>query len=132
MNMTFEFFNNFFLFILMWGALEHTDTNRWLGRPRLTTYIYFPIDLSALFLQNLACSELINFPLICLGFCAQQIRNFLLWFWENCFLTDHVKEKQNTFFSLIFSEFIPSFSLMRSMKNTSVIETFRHIKVKLW
>ena len=54
MNMKFEFLNNFFLFILMWGALEHTDTNRWLGRPRLTTYIYFPIDLSALSLQNLA------------------------------------------------------------------------------
>ena len=80
--MTFKFLNN--LFIPMWSALEHTDTNRWLGRPRLTTYIYFPIDLSALSLQNLACSVLINFPLICLGFCAQQnSKLFLLRFQEN-------------------------------------------------
>ena len=68
-----DFWNKIDLFITIWSALEHTDTNRWLGcRPRLTTYIYFPIDLSALSLQNLACSVLINFPLICLGFCAQQ------------------------------------------------------------
>ena len=47
-----DFLNKIDLFIVMWGALEHTDTNRWLGRPRLTTYIYFPIDLSALSLQK--------------------------------------------------------------------------------
>ena len=84
-------------FVLMWSALEHTDTNRWLGRPRLTTYIYFPIDLSALSLQNLACSVLINFPLICLGFCAQQnSKLFCCGFRKTTTnLTDHTKRRRN-------------------------------------
>ena len=81
-------------FVLMWSALEHTDTNRWLGRPRLTTYIYFPIDSSALSLQNLACSVLINFPLNCFGFCAQQnSKLFCCGFRKTTNLTDHTKQE---------------------------------------
>ena len=125
MNMKFEFLNNFFLFILMWGALEHTDTNRWLGRPRLTTYIYFPIDSSALSLQNLACSVLINFPLICLGFCAQQnSKLFCCGFRKTTNLTDHTKqEAPKLYFAKKAHSFFSFFeAILKSNWNKKVVK----------
>ena len=112
-------------FVLMWSALEHTDTNRWLGRPRLTTYIYFPIDSSALSLQNLACSVLINFPLNCFGFCAQQnSKLFCCGFRKTTNLTDHTKqEAPKLYFAKKAHSFFSFFeAILKSNWNKKVVK----------